>query len=56
MTKQLEQHNVHTVISAIGLISEETSRSQLNLIEAADKSKSTARFIPSEFSFIQTEE
>ncbi|KAK5788568.1 hypothetical protein VI817_009526 [Penicillium citrinum] len=56
MTKQLEQHNVHTVISAIGLISEETSRSQLNLIEAADKSKSTARFIPSEFSFIQTED
>ncbi|OQE16751.1 hypothetical protein PENSTE_c023G04181 [Penicillium steckii] len=54
MTKQLEQYNVHTIISAIGLISEETSKSQLNLIEAADKSKSTARFIPSEYSFIQT--
>ncbi|KAJ5579973.1 uncharacterized protein N7459_005958 [Penicillium hispanicum] len=54
ITHQLEHHNVHTVISAIGLVSEETSRSQLNLIEAADKSKVTERFIPSEYSFIQT--
>ncbi|KAJ5142939.1 uncharacterized protein N7515_001726 [Penicillium bovifimosum] len=56
MTHKLEQHNVHTIISAIGLLSDETSQSQLNLIEAAEKSASTKRFIPSEYSFVQTEE
>jgi hypothetical protein len=56
MTAELERHNVHTIISAIGLVSNETSQSQLNLIEAAEKSSSTKRFIPSEFSFIQTPE
>ncbi|KAJ5096116.1 hypothetical protein NUU61_005472 [Penicillium alfredii] len=54
MTQQLERHNIHTIISAIGLISEDSSQSQLNLIDAADKSQSTRRFIPSEYSFIQT--
>ncbi|CAG8948001.1 unnamed protein product [Penicillium salamii] len=54
MTQELERHNIHTLISAIGLVSEETCQSQLNLIEAADKSASTKRFIPSEYSFIQT--
>lgn len=56
MTAELERHNVHTIISAIGLVSDETSQSQLNLIEAAELSSSTKRFIPSEFSFIQTPE
>lgn len=56
MTAELERHNVHTIISAIGLDSEETSQSQLKLIEAAVASTSTKRFIPSEFSFIQTPE
>lgn len=54
MTHALEQHKLHTIISAIGLVSDETSRSQLNLIDAAEKSASTKRFIPSEYSFIQT--
>lgn len=56
MTAELERHNVHTIISAIGLVSSETSQSQLNLIEAAEMSRSTKRFIPSEYSFIQTPE
>lgn len=56
LTRQLEHHNIHTIISAIGLTSEETCNSQLNLIEAAEKSKVTKRFIPSEYSFIQTAE
>ncbi|CAI7667760.1 uncharacterized protein N7487_006477 [Penicillium crustosum] len=56
MARVLEQHNIHTIISAIGLVSDETSQSQLNLIEAADKSSSTKRFIPSEYSFVQTTE
>ncbi|CAG8143014.1 unnamed protein product [Penicillium nalgiovense] len=56
MARALEQHNIHTIISAIGLVSDEASQSQLNLIEAAEKSASTKRFIPSEYSFIQTTE
>ncbi|KAL5365863.1 hypothetical protein BJX96DRAFT_20264 [Aspergillus floccosus] len=52
----LEQHAVHTIISAIGLFDDATSQSQLNLIQAADESKTTKRFIPSEYSFIQTKE
>jgi hypothetical protein len=56
LTRQLELYKIHTIISAIGLISEETSNSQMNLIEAAEKSKVTERFIPSEYSFIQTAE
>ncbi|KAJ5473381.1 hypothetical protein N7475_002947 [Penicillium sp. IBT 31633x] len=56
MAHELERHNIHTIISAIGLVSDETSQSQLNLIEAAEKSASTKRFIPSEYSFVQTPE
>lgn len=56
IAKTLESHKVHTIISAIGLISDETSQSQLNLIDAAELSAATKRFIPSEFSFIQTAE
>ncbi|KAJ5675665.1 hypothetical protein N7462_008562 [Penicillium macrosclerotiorum] len=56
MTRTLEHHNVHTVISAISIISDETSLAQLNLIEAAEMSSMTQRFIPSEYSFIQTPE
>ncbi|OQE39051.1 hypothetical protein PENCOP_c007G02323 [Penicillium coprophilum] len=56
MAHELERHDVHTIISTIGLTSDETSQSQLNLIEAAEKSRSTKRFIPSEYSFVQTPE
>lgn len=45
----LEQHAVHTVISAVSLQSEDSGRSQMNLIEAADQSQCTRRFMPSEF-------
>lgn len=45
----LEQHEVHTVISAVSLQSEDSGRSQMNLIEAADQSQCTRRFMPSEF-------
>lgn len=56
MTTELEHHNIHTIISAIGLVSDESSQSQLNLIDAAENAKCTERFIPSEYSFIQTAE
>lgn len=45
----LEQHEVHTVISAVSLQSDDSGRSQMNLIEAADQSRCTRRFMPSEF-------
>jgi phosphoserine aminotransferase len=56
LTQAMEENNIHTVISAISLYSEEDSTSQLNLIKAAEKAGLTERFIPSEYSFIQTEE
>ncbi|OGM51146.1 nmrA-like family protein [Aspergillus bombycis] len=56
LARTLDQHGVHTVISAIGIVSDETSQSQLTLINAAAQSSATKRFIPSEYSFIQTEE
>ncbi|KAL2819827.1 pyridoxal phosphate-dependent transferase [Aspergillus granulosus] len=56
LTRALEDYNIHTIISAISLYSEEDSTSQLNLIKAADNAKPTERFIPSEYSFIQTED
>ncbi|CAG8424836.1 unnamed protein product [Penicillium salamii] len=45
----LEEHNIHTVISAVTLQTDVSGQSQLNLIEAADRSKVTKRFMPSEF-------
>ncbi|GJC77249.1 bifunctional pinoresinol-lariciresinol reductase [Colletotrichum liriopes] len=44
----LEGHNVDTVISAVNNITGE-NQSELNLINAAEKSKTTKRFIPSYF-------
>lgn len=55
LTKTLNEHNIHTIISAISLYSEAESTAQLNLIKAAKNATPTARFIPSEYSFIQTE-
>ncbi|KAE8312543.1 hypothetical protein BDV41DRAFT_538770 [Aspergillus transmontanensis] len=56
LARTLDQHEVHTIISAIGIISDETSQSQLTLINAAAQSSATRRFIPSEYSFIQTKD
>ncbi|KAE8370008.1 NmrA-like family protein [Aspergillus caelatus] len=56
LARILDQHEVHTIISAIGIISDETSQSQLTLINAAAQSSATKRFMPSEYSFIQTED
>lgn len=55
MVEVLENHDVQTVISAITLISDETSQSQLNLIEAAREAK-VARFLPSEYGLVNTPE
>ncbi|KAF3492215.1 uncharacterized protein GIQ15_01732 [Arthroderma uncinatum] len=53
---ELEKHDVDTVICTIGLISPEAGQAQVNLIQAADKSATTKRFIPSEYSFVQSED
>ncbi|KAL4902933.1 hypothetical protein BDW74DRAFT_169207 [Aspergillus multicolor] len=56
LTQILTAHKVHTIISAISLYSDEDSQAQLNLIRAAEDAPSTKRFMPSEYSFIQTED
>ncbi|KAJ4320201.1 hypothetical protein N0V84_005986 [Fusarium piperis] len=55
MTTALEQHNVHTVISAIQVASEEASTAEVNLIKAADQSPSVKRFIMSGWGSLPSE-
>ncbi|RSL47231.1 hypothetical protein CEP53_010006 [Fusarium sp. AF-6] len=45
----LEAYDIDTVISAITLQSDAGGQSQMNLIEAANQSRCTQRFMPSEF-------
>lgn len=45
----LEANQVHTVISALMVMDESSSRNQINLIKAAEKALSTKRFMISEF-------
>jgi hypothetical protein len=49
LIKFLEEHKVGTIISAFGINATSLSRSQANLIKAADASSVTKRFIPSSF-------
>ncbi|KAA8650842.1 uncharacterized protein ATNIH1004_003531 [Aspergillus tanneri] len=52
----LESAAVDTVISALSMITEQSNEAQLNLIQAANKSKSTRRFVISAFDMYLTEE
>ena len=54
LSHRLEENGVHTIISTMSMTSEECSKSQLNLIRAADNASSTKRFIPSEYAHINT--
>jgi hypothetical protein len=45
----LESNKINTIISAVSVTDDATSTAQLNLIEAAERSASTKRFIPSEY-------
>lgn len=45
----LDQHKVHTIICTVAVVTEASCQSQLNLIRAAEKSKTVTRFIPSDF-------
>ncbi|RMJ12722.1 hypothetical protein CDV36_007636 [Fusarium kuroshium] len=49
LRETLEAHEIDTVISAIALQSDAGGQSQMNLIEAANQSRCTRRFMPSEF-------
>ncbi|KAF7555025.1 hypothetical protein G7Z17_g2469 [Cylindrodendrum hubeiense] len=49
LTSFLEEHQVHTVISAFGINATSLATSQINLIQAAEASSATKRFIPSSF-------
>ncbi|KAL2679198.1 hypothetical protein Neosp_009962 [[Neocosmospora] mangrovei] len=49
LVEVLEENNIDIVISTINVESVGGCESQLNLIAAADQSKTTRRFIPSDF-------
>lgn len=49
MSAFFDEKNVHTIISAVSIYYEGPAKSQMNLIQAADASKSVKRFMPSEF-------
>jgi hypothetical protein len=44
-SKLLQDNNVNTLICAIGILNETASKSQLNLIKAAEQSHCTRRFV-----------
>ncbi|KAJ4240476.1 hypothetical protein NW757_012327 [Fusarium falciforme] len=57
LTKTLEEHAVHTIISAVVLQADPgPSRAQVNLIKAAGQSSTTKRFIPSEYGILNRPE
>uniref|UniRef100_A0A8H7K8P3 NmrA-like domain-containing protein n=1 Tax=Bionectria ochroleuca TaxID=29856 RepID=A0A8H7K8P3_BIOOC len=49
LVKVLEEHEIHTIISAFGINGTSLSISQANLTKAAESSSVTKRFIPSSF-------
>ncbi|KAL2682812.1 hypothetical protein Neosp_007267 [[Neocosmospora] mangrovei] len=54
LTRCLEENKVEAVVSTINLQDEAAGNAQLSLIEAADVSETTHRFIPSQFAFINS--
>ncbi|CVK84864.1 uncharacterized protein FMAN_01790 [Fusarium mangiferae] len=52
LTSLLESEQVDTVISMLPIDNDESGQAQMNLIEAAEKSTSTKRFLPSEFGMV----
>lgn len=53
MHEALEEHSIHTVISALSLNDASDCTAQLNLIRAADAAKSPKRFVTSDFAISQ---
>ncbi|KAJ5110432.1 hypothetical protein N7532_000967 [Penicillium argentinense] len=51
LARHLEAHQVQTVICAIGMLGDDCSEAQLNLINAAKQAASVQRFMPSEWGY-----
>ncbi|KAH9214548.1 hypothetical protein DL95DRAFT_425569 [Leptodontidium sp. 2 PMI_412] len=51
LTEFLKVKNVHTVVSALGVHWKEASENQVNLIQAAEASKTVKRFLPAEYTY-----
>lgn len=49
LQEALETHQIYCVISALAIRDDEGGQAQMNLIEAAVRSRPTVRFMPSEF-------
>ncbi|KUJ18607.1 NAD(P)-binding protein [Mollisia scopiformis] len=56
LTKILEDNNAHTIISTLAMMPNDAGSLEQNLIQAANTSKMTKRFVPSEFGFPQRAE
>ncbi|KAJ5033107.1 hypothetical protein NUH16_003239 [Penicillium rubens] len=56
LVQHLERNEVHTVICAIGMLGDDCSEAQLNLIKAADRANTVKRFMTSEFGYFTSEE
>ncbi|KAM0229698.1 hypothetical protein ACHAPO_009768 [Fusarium lateritium] len=52
----LETEKIDTVISCLPIDNDDSGQAQLNLVEAANRSKCTKRFIPSEFGAVYTKD
>lgn len=52
LVQKLEEHQVQTVICTIGMLGDDCSESQINLIKAADQAHTVQRFITSEFGYM----
>jgi hypothetical protein len=55
ISKTLDAHDIHTVVSVLSIKSKEQSDAQLNLIRGAARTSSVKRFTPSEFGFPRKE-
>lgn len=56
LTDILQSEQVHTVVSAIKILSEEAGKAECNLVRAASKSVPTKRFITSDWGYPIPEE
>ncbi|KAG8672384.1 hypothetical protein FPOAC1_005651 [Fusarium poae] len=56
ITKTLEEANVNILICAISVVSPEANQAQKNLIQAAERSTSTERFVISSFDVLHVKE
>ncbi|OLN83298.1 Isoflavone reductase-like protein IRL 1 [Colletotrichum chlorophyti] len=54
--KALEQNQIDTVISALGVITADVSESQVQLVKAANKSSATRRFVVSAYDMLHKRE